>query len=357
MHEMSPPPVYSSLHHRRPRARRRIPPMTASDITRRISVAPMMERTDRPFRLMMRQITRCSLLYTEMISTRALLSKRAGPYHLPVHPTEHPVALQLGGDDPSQLADCAKIAEDLGYDEVNLNVGCPSSRVRQGRIGAVLMREPDHVGECLAAMQAKVKIPVTVKHRLGIDEDSDEVLDHFVERVAKRGTRHFSVHARKAWLDGLSPKENRTIPPLRYELVHRLAKTNPELSIEINGGIKTLDACQTQLAYVNSVMLGRAVWDDPLLLQDVDRRFYGVANPENSVVQIASAMIPSMEQTVAQGHAWSHALRPILNLMHGRPGGRAWRRLLSQGAAKPMDQSLGHLVHRVISTLGEESQA
>lgn len=311
----------------------------------------MMERTDRPFRLMMREITRASLLYTEMISTRALLSGKAGPYQNPVHPKEHPVALQLGGDSPTELAQCARIAEDLGYDEVNLNVGCPSSRVRQGRIGAVLMREPDHVAQCLSAMQAQVKIPVTVKHRLGLDDDPDDVLYDFVERVAKSGTRHFSVHARKAWLDGLSPKENRTIPPLRYELVHALAQAHPSLSIEINGGFASLDACEAQLDKVSSVMIGRAAWDDPLLFADVDRRFYGVQAPEQNPAQIAMSMISVMEQTVAAGHAWSHALRPILNLMHGRPGGRAWRRLLSQGAARPQDSSLGHLVQRVIAQL------
>lgn len=325
--------------------------MTAPCPQRRISVAPMMERTDRPFRRMIRQVTRCSLLYTEMITARALLSEGAGPYQQKVHPAEHPVALQLGGDNPSDLAKCAIIAQDLGYDEVNLNVGCPSSRVRQGRIGAVLMREPDHVAECLAAMQSKVKIPVTVKHRLGVDDDPDEALTRFVEAVAKSGTRHFTVHARKAWLQGLSPKENRSIPPLRYELVHALAQAYPHLSIEINGGIKTLDACQTHLAKVSSVMIGRGAWDDPLMLQDVDRRFYGAPNPNQDAMQIAAAMVPVIEESVAKGHAWSHALRPILNLMHGRPGGRRWRRALSQGSANPSDPSIAHLVHRVIEQM------
>lgn len=310
-----------------------------------------MERTDRPFRLMMRQITRCAFLYTEMVSTRALLSGKGGAYQDPVHPSEHPVALQLGGDDLTALGQCARIAEDLGYDEVNLNVGCPSSRVRQGRIGAILMREPDHVADCLAAMQAKVKIPVTVKHRLGLDEDPDGVLANFVERVAKSGTRLFTVHARKAWLNGLSPKENRTIPPLRYDLVHALAKAHPELRIEINGGITSLDECQAQLEHVDSVMLGRCAWDNPLVFQDVDQRFYGQKNLERCPLQIAASMIPVMEQTVNAGHAWSHALRPILNLFHGRPGGRAWRRILSQGAASPTDQSLHDLVHRAIGQL------
>lgn len=327
--------------------------MTAPYQARPISVAPMMERTDRPFRLMMRHITRCTLLYTEMISTRALLTGKAGPYQEPVHHQEHPVSLQLGGDNPEALASCAMIAEDLGYDEVNLNVGCPSSRVRQGRIGAVLMREPDQVADCLAAMQAKVKIPVTVKHRLGIDEDADDVLEDFVTRVAKSGTRHFTVHARKAWLEGLSPKENRTIPPLRYELVHALARTHPELSIEINGGITTLDECQRQLEKVGAVMLGRIAWDDPMLFRDVDERFFTTDGPNQSPTEIAASMIPVMEETVASGHAWSHALRPILNLMHGRPGGRAWRRLLSQGAASPTDRSLGQLVRRVIEQMSQ----
>lgn len=331
--------------------------MSVDAVNRPISVAPMMERTDLPFRLLLRHITRASFLYTEMITTRALLSGRAGPYHASVNPLEGPVAFQLGGDDPKALGECAKIVEDLGYDEVNLNVGCPSSRVQKGRIGAVLMREPQLVADCVAAMRSKVKIPVTVKHRLGVDEDPDEALERFVERVAPSGTRRFIVHARKAWLAGLSPKENRTVPPLRYELVHALAAKHPELHIEINGGVQDLQACAQLMGpkdgegRIRGVMLGRAVWDDPMLLASSDARFYGQEPPGLQPEEIAQAMIPVMERSEAQGRARSFALRPVLNLFHGRPGGRSWRRVLSQGAAGANQEPLSALVHRALASM------
>lgn len=322
--------------------------MPVFSVNRRLSVAPMMDRSDRNFRLMVRLITRETWVYTEMITTRALLSELAGPYQNPVNPAEHPVALQLGGDDPAALAECSKIAQDLGYDEVNLNVGCPSSRVQQGRIGAILMRDPQHVAECLAAMQSNVKIPVTVKHRLGIDEDPDEVLERFVEVVAQSGVRHFTVHARKAWLQGLSPKENRHIPPLRYDLVHAIAKRRPDLHFEINGGIANLDDCETQMRTVSSVMMGRAVWDNPMLLAAVDHRFCNREEAPLTPAAVATALLPWIQETIAQGRAWSFALRPILNLFHGRPGGRGWRRILSEGAANPNHHTLEGLVEQAL---------
>lgn len=344
-------------------------------LNRPISVAPMMDRTDLPFRILLRHITRASLLYTEMITTRALLSGRAGPYHAPVDALEGPVAFQLGGDDPAALGECAKIVEDLGYDEVNLNVGCPSSRVQHGRIGAVLMREPQHVSECLSVMRSKVSIPVTVKHRLGVDEDPDEALRRFVELVAPSGVRRFIVHARKAWLEGLSPKENRTVPPLRYELVHELAACFPDLHIELNGGVQDLSTCAQLMGLdrdgstsatpgalgsheqahkqprIRGVMLGRAVWDHPMLLAPSDLQFYGQDPPGLQPEEIAQAMIPVMEHTESQGRARSFALRPVLNLFHGRPGGRSWRRVLSQGAAASRQEPLSALVRRALDTM------
>lgn len=323
--------------------------MLTDALQRRLSVAPMMDRSDRPFRLLIRQISRKSVLYTEMVTTRALLADKRGPYHQEVDPAEHPVALQLGGDDPKALGECARRGEALGYDEINLNVGCPSSRVQHGRIGAILMRDPDRVAECVAQMRARCKIPVSVKHRLGVDDDPDEALERFVDIVAKSGVDFFTVHARKAWLKGLSPKENRDIPPLRYELVHLLSRRRPELRIELNGGIQSLEECQAQLSKVHSVMLGRAVWDHPMLLARADSKVHGQPDPARSRAQIAQRLIPTAEQSVQDGRAWSHALRPLLNLYHGQEGGRRWRRTLSEGAARKQDQCVGALVRRALA--------
>ncbi|HLT37048.1 MAG TPA: tRNA dihydrouridine(20/20a) synthase DusA, partial [Enhygromyxa sp.] len=241
---------------------------------RAVSVAPMMDRSDRHFRRLMRLISEHTLLYTEMV-TCAAVAHGDREQLLGLDPGAHPTALQLGGDDPAALAECARIAAALGYDEVNLNVGCPSDRVQSGNFGACLMREPERVADCVAAMRAAVELPITVKHRIGVDElDRYEDMLRFVDIVAAAGCDRFTVHARKAWLSGLSPKQNRTIPPLRYADVHRLERERPELVIEINGGVRSLDEVAEQLEHVDAVMIGRAAWDDPWLFADVDRRFF-----------------------------------------------------------------------------------
>ncbi len=298
-------------------------------LSRRLSVAPMMDWTDRHARFLHRLITRCTLLYTEMVTAQALL--RGDPdYLLAYNPAEHPVALQLGGSDPAQLAQAARIGVDFGYDEINLNVGCPSDRVQSGRFGACLMAEPALVGECVAAMQAAVAAPVTVKCRIGIDRtDRDEDLFDFVEIVTAAGARHFTVHARKAWLDGLSPRENREIPPLRYETVYRLKRLRPELEIVINGGITDLDQALEHLRHVDGVMIGRAAYHSPWLLADVDRRIFGAATPLPERAQVLSQYVEYMGRELAAGTPVTALVRPLLGLFQGEPGARAWRRTLS----------------------------
>ncbi|WP_372695636.1 tRNA dihydrouridine(20/20a) synthase DusA [Immundisolibacter sp.] len=298
-------------------------------LSRRLSVAPMMDCTDRHARYLHRLLSRCTLLYTEMVTAQALL--RGDPdYLLAYNPAEHPVALQLGGSDPAQLAQAARIGVDFGYDEINLNVGCPSDRVQSGRFGACLMAEPALVGECVAAMQAAVAVPVTVKCRIGIDRtDRDQDLFDFVESVAAAGCRHFTVHARKAWLDGLSPRENREIPPLRYETVYRLKRLRPELEIVINGGITDLDQALAHLRHVDGVMIGRAAYHSPWLLADVDRRLFGAATPPPERAQVLAQYIGYMDHQLGAGTPITALTRPLLGLFQGQPGARAWRRTLS----------------------------
>ena len=292
----------------------------------------MMDWTDRHDRFFLRLISRRARLYTEMVTTGAILHGDR-EYLLAFDPAEHPVALQLGGSDPAALAECARIAEGLGFDEVNLNVGCPSDRVRSGRFGACLMAEPDLVARCVAAMRAAVAIPVTVKHRLGIDaQEPWPAVSRFVARVADAGCGHFIVHARKAWLDGLSPKENRDVPPLMYDLVYRLKAENPTLRFTINGGIQSLDAAARHLAHVDGAMLGRAAYQEPWILADVDRRFFGKTGGGASRHDIIARMLPYIEREVAAGTRLTSVTRHILGLFNGQPGARAWRRHLSENA-------------------------
>ena len=307
----------------------RCPSPGPAPLSRRLSVAPMMDCTDRHARFLHRLISRCTLLYTEMVTAQALL--RGDPdYLLAYNAAEHPVALQLGGSDPAQLAQAARIGADFGYDEINLNVGCPSDRVQSGRFGACLMAEPALVGECVAAMQAAVAVPVTVKCRIGIDRtDRDQDLFEFVETVAAAGCRHFTVHARKAWLDGLSPRENREIPPLRYETVYRLKRLRPELEIVINGGITDLDQALAHLGQVDGVMIGRAAYHSPWLLANVDRRIFGAATPLPERAQVLSQYVEYMDRELAAGTPITALVRPLLGLFQGEPGARAWRRTLS----------------------------
>lgn len=301
----------------------------------RFSVAPMMDWTDRHCRSFHRILTRRARLYTEMVTTGALIH---GPRArlLAYHPDEHPVALQLGGSEPDDLALCARMAEDAGYDEVNLNIGCPSERVQRGAFGACLMREPDLVAGCVAAMQAVVKIPVTVKCRIGVDDqDARESLFGFIETVSSAGCRHFVVHARKAWLKGLSPKENRDIPPLDYPLVHEAKRRWPDLHIGINGGITTLEACNEQLGHVDSVMVGRAAYQTPALLLDVDRTIFASTEAALSRDEALERFMPYIEAELSRGTPLHAMTRHILGLYNGLPGARIFRRHLSENAVKP----------------------
>ncbi|AFY94192.1 tRNA dihydrouridine synthase A [Chamaesiphon minutus PCC 6605] len=295
----------------------------------------MMDRTDRHCRYFLRQISRRTLLYTEMVTSMAIL--HGDKYKLlGFARSEHPLALQIGGDNPRDLAECAQIAADFGYDEVNLNVGCPSSRVQNGNFGACLMLQPERVAECIAAMIDATKIPVTIKHRIGVDEvDSYEDLVKFVSIVSQTGCQRFSIHARKAWLQGLSPKENREIPPLRYEDVHRLKQEFPHLSIEINGGFSNLEQVQTQLQIVDAVMIGRAIYDNPYLLANVDREIYGEDTLPPSRDRIVTNMLSYIEEWTSKGLKLNSITRHMLQLFHGQPGSRIWKRIITERSVLP----------------------
>jgi len=301
---------------------------------RPIAIAPMMDRTDRHFRFLLRCITRHSLLYTEMVVALALEHGDVD-YLLAYDPAEHPVALQLGGDDPALLARCAKIAEARGYDEVNLNVGCPSDRVQSGHFGVCLMGDAARVAACVGAMRDASSLPITVKHRVGFDDrDSYEEMAAFVETVADAGCDRFTVHARKAWLQGLSPRENREIPPLRYADVHRLKAEFPHLVIEINGHLRADDDAAAQLAHVDAVMVGRAAWDDPFHLRTVDHQFFGDDTPAVTREDVIEAMLPYLSRELAKGSRPAPLVRGMLNLYAGVPGARLWRRWLTTRTAK-----------------------
>jgi tRNA-dihydrouridine synthase A len=308
----------------------------------------MMDWTDRHCRYFHRLITRRTRLYTEMVTTGALLHGDV-PRHLDFNAEEHPVALQLGGSEPDELAACAKLAERWGYDEVNLNCGCPSERVQRGAFGACLMAEPELVADGLKAMQDAVAIPVTVKHRIGIDrvERYDFVRD-FVGTVAHRaGVQVFIVHARNAWLQGLSPKENREVPPLRHGLVHRLKRDFPALTIVINGGLTTRAQIEEQLRHVDGVMVGRGAYHNPWLMADWDAWGFGDAPPARDRLEVERAMVAYLQRQAAAGVPWPHAARHMLGLWHGEPGARHWRRVWSDHRLKSEPVALVHaLAHR-----------
>ncbi|MFN3841972.1 MAG: tRNA dihydrouridine(20/20a) synthase DusA [Rehaibacterium terrae] len=313
----------------------------------RLSVAPMMEWTDRHCRYFHRLLSPNARLYTEMVHAQAVIRGDRDKL-LGFDSAERPLALQLGGSEPAALAEAAAIAEGFGYDEVNLNVGCPSDRVQAGRFGACLMKEPALVADCVAAMRARVAIPVTVKCRLGVDEMEDyEVFRAFVDTVAAAGCGLFVVHARKAWLQGLSPKENREIPPLRYEWVYRLKRERPELRVLINGGIATVEDALAHLAQVDGVMLGRAAYHDPYLLHRLDRALFGDADDLVPRAELLRGMEAYVRAHVAAGHALKHITRHLLGLFHGQPGGRAFRQVLSEGAHR--DGAGWALVERAIA--------
>ncbi|KUP93491.1 tRNA dihydrouridine(20/20a) synthase DusA [Tritonibacter horizontis] len=301
----------------------------------RLSVAPMMDWTTRECRVLHRMLSREVLLYTEMVTAPALV--RGGALHLLDHdPSEHPVALQLGGSDPVELAEAARLGAAAGYDEINLNCGCPSDRVQSGAFGAVLMQSPDLVADCVAAMAAKVGVEVTVKCRIGVDDqDPRAVLPDFLAKIRAAGVRRVTVHARKAWLQGLSPKENRDIPPLDYDLVHQMKAEFPDLHLSINGGIATLEAAEAHLARgLDGVMIGRAAYHQPAdVLCAADTRIYGTGTRSDPVA-VVRQMLPFIEAEMQKGARLHSTTRHMLGLFAGRPGARQWRRHLSEGASR-----------------------
>jgi tRNA-dihydrouridine synthase A len=314
------------------------------DANRRFAVAPMMELSDRHFRYLARLLTRHSLLYTEMLTSKAVI-KGDREYLLGTDDADYPVVLQLGGSDPVEMAEAASIGEAWGYDEINMNVGCPSDRVQSGRFGACLMAEPHTVAACVSAMQDKVQVPVTVKCRLGIDrDDSYSALENFVQVVRDAGCQHFIVHARKAWLDGLSPKENRTIPPLRYPFVYKLKETLPDLHITINGGVETWSEVHTHLKHVDGVMSGRKAYYQPAFLGDADASVFTDlpnAKPSTSDVEslakVARAYAQYVQRWIERDVRASALTRHIVSLYHEVPGARLWRRHMSENASQCTD--------------------
>lgn len=304
-------------------------------IANRFSVAPMLDWTDRHCRYFLRQLTQHTLLYTEMVTTGAIIHGK-GDY-LAYSEQEHPVSLQLGGSDPHDLAHAARLAQARGYDEINLNVGCPSDRVQNGRFGACLMADAALVADCIKAMKDVVSIPVTVKTRIGIDEqDSYEFLCDFIGTVAERGgCDTFVIHARKAWLSGLSPKQNREIPPLDYPRVYQLKQDFPQLTLALNGGIKTLEQAEQHLTHLDGVMIGREAYQNPGMLVDVDRQLFGSTAPAVDCVAAVEAMYPYIDSELARGTYLGHITRHMLGLFQGIPGSRQWRRHLSENAHKP----------------------
>lgn len=327
----------------------------ANSISWRFSVAPMMDWTDRHCRAFHRVLTRRALLYTEMVTTGAVIH---GPRErlLGFDEREHPVALQLGGSDPADLARAARIGADRGYDEINLNVGCPSDRVQTGRFGACLMREPGLVGECVAAMKAAVRVPVTVKCRLGVDDqDVEAALDAMAAAVFAGGADALIVHARKAWLQGLSPKENRDVPPLDHGRVHRLKRAWPARVVAVNGGIATLAEASAHLAHVDGVMMGRAAYGDPVQLLAVDRALFGETPPAADAFEAVERFLPYVAARLEEGLRLHAMTRHMLGLFNGRPGARAYRRHLATAGTRP-DAGLDTLRDAVALVLRSEPE-
>lgn len=289
------------------------------------SIAPMMQYTDMHDRYLLRLISKKVFLYTEMVTTGAILYGKCF-HQLEFNKEEHPVAIQLGGSDIDDLVKSAKIAEDYGYDEINLNVGCPSDRVQKGRFGACLMLEPEHVAECLNAMQINVKVPVTIKCRLGVDHHEDyEFLYSFVNIVQNAGIEHFIIHARNGILKGLSPRQNRHIPPLKYDYVYQLKKDFPNLNITINGGIKTIDECKEHLKYVDGVMIGRAAYENPFLIKDIDTELYGIESNVNSKKSILNQYLDYVEDKLQEGHDLSRMMKHLFGLSRGDKFAKTFR--------------------------------
>ncbi|NVJ93622.1 MAG: tRNA dihydrouridine(20/20a) synthase DusA [Methylocystaceae bacterium] len=301
-------------------------------IDRRLSVAPMMDWTDRHQRVFMRGLTKQTLLYTEMVVAPAIIFGKDGPARfLDFNEIEHPIALQLGGSDPAQLAQCCKIAQGWGYDEINLNCGCPSDRVSAGRFGACLMAEPDLVADCIKAMQDATSLPITIKHRIGIDDlDSYDLLCAFIDKVAQTGCETFIVHARKAWLKGLSPKQNREVPPLRHDIVHEIKKDFPHLEIILNGGILSVEEAQSHLDKVDGVMIGRAAYETPYIMANADQVIFGSEAPIISRQEALKRFLPYVTEQVENDVYLRHMAKHLFGLFQGERGAKAWRRYLSE---------------------------
>ncbi|MDA0155497.1 tRNA dihydrouridine(20/20a) synthase DusA [Vibrio sp. Makdt] len=307
---------------------------TSKYASNRLSVAPMLDWTDRHCRYFHRLLSQQTLLYTEMVTTGAILHGKGD--FLEYNEQEHPLALQLGGSNPVDLAACAKLAAERGYDEVNLNVGCPSDRVQNGRFGACLMAEPELVADCVSAMKEVTDIPITVKTRIGIDDqDSYEFLTKFISAVSEKGgCEQFTIHARKAWLSGLSPKENREIPPLDYDRAYQIKKDFSDLVIAVNGGITTLEQTKEHLQHLDGVMIGREAYHSPFILAEVDQQIFGLDTPIKKRSQVVEEMYPYIERELSKGASLGHISRHMLGLFQSMPGARQWRRYISENAHK-----------------------
>ncbi len=309
------------------------PYIASTAIDHKLSVAPMLDWTDKHCRYFYRLMTKKTVLYTEMVTTGAILRGK-GDY-LSYNDAEHPLVLQLGGSDVQSMTECAKIAEQYGYDEININVGCPSDRVQNGRFGACLMAEPSLVADCVSEMQSATNIPVTVKSRIGIDDsDSYEFLHTFIEQVSSAGCNHFIIHARKAWLTGLSPKQNRDIPPLDYQRVYQVKQDFSNLNISINGGIKSFNEAKEHLQHIDGVMIGREIYNSPYMLANADSEIYQLTAPILTRQEIIELMVPYINETVHSGSRAWHVLRHMLGLCNGLSGARQFRRHLSECASK-----------------------
>ncbi|MEZ9184291.1 tRNA dihydrouridine(20/20a) synthase DusA [Vibrio splendidus] len=310
------------------------PDNTSKYAANRLSVAPMLDWTDRHCRYFHRLLSQQTLLYTEMITTGAILHGKGD--FLEYNEQEHPLALQLGGSNPVDLAACAKLAGERGYDEINLNVGCPSDRVQNGRFGACLMAEPELVADCVSAMKEVTDIPITVKTRIGIDDqDSYEFLTKFVSTVSEKGgCEQFTIHARKAWLSGLSPKENREIPPLDYDRAYQIKKDFSDLVVAVNGGVTTLEQTKEHLQHLDGVMIGREAYHSPFILAEVDQQIFGLDTPIKKRSQVVEEMYPYIERELSNGASLGHISRHMLGLFQSMPGARQWRRYISENAHK-----------------------
>ncbi len=296
----------------------------------KISVAPMMDCTDRHFRMIMRQISTHALLYTEMIVAQSLIFSKKREKFLDFNKEEHPISIQLGGDNPKFLGEVAKMAEDWGYDEINFNVGCPSSKVSSGNFGACLMNHPERVGICIEALKNNCKLPVTIKHRIGVDNnDSFAYLNNFVRKISYFGANRFIVHARKAFLKGLNPKENRTIPPLRYDVVEQLKRANPSLLIEINGGFNEINECKEALKIFDGVMIGRSAYKHPLKWIEIDEHFYGDLKNTKKASNIILSLLPYIETHVSSGGSTWDICKHLINIVENIPKAKKWRTKVS----------------------------